>query len=97
MRLPLFDEYRRRSVQLESMNELLNEIKRGAVELLVEEELEQKLTGGRPLRIKAGFDPTAPDLHLGHTVLINKLRSLQADGPSDSLPDRRLYRHDRRS
>ena len=80
MRLPLFDEYRRRSVQLESMNELLNEIKRGAVELLVEEELEQKLTGGRPLRIKAGFDPTAPDLHLGHTVLINKLRSLQQMG-----------------
>ncbi|MGA7949563.1 MAG: tyrosine--tRNA ligase [Thiobacillaceae bacterium] len=62
------------------MNELLNEIKRGAVELLVEEELEQKLTGGRPLRIKAGFDPTAPDLHLGHTVLINKLRSLQQMG-----------------
>ena len=80
MRLPLFDKYRRRSVQLESMNELLNEIKRGAVELLVEEELEQKLTGGRPLRIKAGFDPTAPDLHLGHTVLINKLRSLQQMG-----------------
>ncbi len=62
------------------MNELLNEIKRGAVELLIEEELKQKLAGGRPLRIKAGFDPTAPDLHLGHTVLINKLRSLQHMG-----------------
>lgn len=62
------------------MNEQLNEIKRGAVELLVEEELRQKLAGGRPLRIKAGFDPTAPDLHLGHTVLINKLRVLQQMG-----------------
>lgn len=62
------------------MNEQLNEIKRGAIELLVEEELKQKLTTGRPLRIKAGFDPTAPDLHLGHTVLINKLRSLQQMG-----------------
>ena len=62
------------------MNEQLNEIKRGAVELLVEEELRQKLVTTRPLRIKAGFDPTAPDLHLGHTVLINKLRALQQMG-----------------
>lgn len=62
------------------MNEQLNEIKRGAVEFLVEEELRRKLTAGRPLRIKAGFDPTAPDLHLGHTVLLNKLRSLQQMG-----------------
>ena len=66
--------------QLESMNEQLNEIKRGAVELLVEEELKQKLAAGWPLRIKAGFDPTAPDLHIGHTVLINKLRALQQMG-----------------
>ncbi|MDP3038184.1 MAG: tyrosine--tRNA ligase, partial [Rhodocyclaceae bacterium] len=49
-------------------------IRRGADELLVEAELVEKLKAGRPLRIKAGFDPTAPDLHLGHTVLINKLR-----------------------
>jgi tyrosyl-tRNA synthetase len=62
------------------MNEQLNEIKRGAVELLVEDELKQKLATGRPLRIKAGFDPTAPDLHIGHTVLINKLRALQQMG-----------------
>ncbi|HYP67697.1 MAG TPA: tyrosine--tRNA ligase [Thiobacillaceae bacterium] len=62
------------------MNEQLNEIKRGAVELLVEDELKQKLSLRTPLRIKAGFDPTAPDLHLGHTVLINKLRSLQQMG-----------------
>jgi tyrosyl-tRNA synthetase len=52
-------------------------IKRGADELLIEAELIEKLKIGRPLRIKAGFDPTAPDLHLGHTVLINKLRHFQ--------------------
>ncbi len=52
-------------------------IKRGADELLIEAELIEKLKTGRPLRIKAGFDPTAPDLHLGHTVLINKLRHFQ--------------------
>ncbi len=52
-------------------------IKRGADELLIESELVEKLKTGRPLRIKAGFDPTAPDLHLGHTVLINKLRHFQ--------------------
>ena len=55
----------------------LDIIKRGSEELLVEEELVDKLKSGRPLRVKAGFDPTAPDLHLGHTVLINKLRQLQ--------------------
>ena len=52
-------------------------IKRGAVEVLPEEELIGKLKKGRPLRIKAGFDPTAPDLHLGHTVLIQKLKQFQ--------------------
>lgn len=52
-------------------------IKRGADELLIEQELIEKLKSGKPLRIKAGFDPTAPDLHLGHTVLINKLRQFQ--------------------
>ena len=52
-------------------------IKRGADELLIEAELVDKLKSGRPLRVKAGFDPTAPDLHLGHTVLINKLRHFQ--------------------
>ncbi len=55
-------------------------IKRGADELLVEAELVEKLKTGRPLRIKAGFDPTAPDLHLGHTVLINKMRHFQEVG-----------------
>jgi tyrosyl-tRNA synthetase len=58
----------------------LQEIKRGADELLVEAELVEKLKTGRPLRIKAGFDPTAPDLHLGHTVLLNKLRQFQTLG-----------------
>ena len=55
-------------------------IKRGCVELLIEKELEEKLATGRPLIIKASFDPTAPDLHLGHTVLIQKLRQLQQLG-----------------
>jgi tyrosyl-tRNA synthetase len=63
--------------QLPSINEVLEIAKRGCDELLVEQELLDKLKQGRPLRIKAGFDPTAPDLHLGHTVLINKLRQLQ--------------------
>ena len=57
--------------------ETLDLIKRGASELLLEAELRQKLAKGQPLRIKAGFDPTAPDLHLGHTVLLNKMRQLQ--------------------
>lgn len=55
----------------------LQSIRRGCDELLIEAELVDKLRAGRPLRIKAGFDPTAPDLHLGHTVLINKLRHFQ--------------------
>jgi tyrosyl-tRNA synthetase len=55
-------------------------IKRGTDEILLEEALRRKLALGRPLRIKAGFDPTAPDLHLGHTVLLNKLRQLQDFG-----------------
>lgn len=55
-------------------------VKRGADELLIENELIVKLKSGRPLRVKAGFDPTAPDLHLGHTVLINKLRHFQELG-----------------
>ena len=58
----------------------LAEIKRGTDEILPEEELITKLKTGKPLTIKAGFDPTAPDLHLGHTVLINKLRTFQQLG-----------------
>ncbi len=60
-----------------SIDEALAVIKRGMDELISEEALIEKLKEGRPLRIKAGFDPTAPDLHLGHTVLINKLRQFQ--------------------
>ncbi len=55
-------------------------ISRGAEEVLIEEELKKKLDSGKRLNIKAGFDPTAPDLHLGHTVLINKLRQFQTLG-----------------
>ncbi len=60
--------------------EQLLELGRGAQELLVAAELEKKLARGRPLKVKAGFDPTAPDLHLGHTVLINKMRQFQQFG-----------------
>lgn len=60
-----------------SVTEALEQIRRGAEEILLESELVEKLQRGTPLRIKAGFDPTAPDLHLGHTVLINKLRQFQ--------------------
>ena len=60
-----------------SIEDCLLQIKRGSDELLVEAELVERLKSGRPLRVKAGFDPTAPDLHLGHTVLLNKLRHFQ--------------------
>lgn len=63
-----------------ALDEVLSIIRRGAEEILVEEELIEKLKAGRPLRVKAGFDPTAPDLHLGHTVLLNKMRQLQDMG-----------------
>jgi tyrosyl-tRNA synthetase len=62
------------------VQEAMAEICRGAEEILVENELQEKLASGKPLRIKAGFDPTAPDLHLGHTVLINKMRQFQQMG-----------------
>ncbi|SDS83866.1 tyrosyl-tRNA synthetase [Halopseudomonas sabulinigri] len=65
---------------MKPVDEQLALIKRGADEILVESELRTKLERGTPLRIKAGFDPTAPDLHLGHTVLINKLRQFQELG-----------------
>lgn len=61
-------------------DEMLAQLLRGADEVLIEQELIKKLEEGRPLRIKAGFDPTAPDLHLGHTVLINKLKQFQDFG-----------------
>jgi tyrosyl-tRNA synthetase len=62
------------------VQEQLAELRRGTAEILLESDLEKKLGTGRPLRIKAGFDPTAPDLHLGHTVLINKMALFQRLG-----------------
>jgi len=62
---------------MRAIEEEIEQIERGSEELLIRAELLEKLKAGRPLRIKAGFDPTAPDLHLGHTVLINKLRHFQ--------------------
>ncbi len=58
----------------------LAELTRGAVDVLKREELDERLEAGRPLVVKAGFDPTAPDLHLGHTVLLNKMRQFQERG-----------------
>jgi tyrosyl-tRNA synthetase len=63
-----------------SAAEQMMELRRGAEEILLETDLERKLARGRPLVVKAGFDPTAPDLHLGHTVLINKMRQFQVLG-----------------
>jgi tyrosyl-tRNA synthetase len=61
----------------EEMNDVFEKIKRGTNEIISIEELEKKLSSGRKLRIKLGVDPTAPDLHLGHTVIINKLKTFQ--------------------
>ena len=65
---------------MQDVSEQLAELRRGAHEVLPEADLIRKLATGRPLRIKAGFDPTAPDLHLGHTVLLNKMRQFQQLG-----------------
>ncbi|HSX61033.1 MAG TPA: tyrosine--tRNA ligase, partial [Tahibacter sp.] len=62
---------------MSQLQEALDLIGRGAEEIIKREDLETRLKLGRPLRIKAGFDPTAPDLHLGHTVLLNKMRQFQ--------------------
>lgn len=72
LKLTIFTKY-----NVMAQQEALDLIKRGCDELLLEDELKQRLALDRPLRIKAGFDPTAPDLHLGHTVLLNKMRQLQ--------------------
>ncbi|HJP41972.1 MAG TPA: tyrosine--tRNA ligase, partial [Gammaproteobacteria bacterium] len=61
-------------------NKQLQEIKRGTVEILVEEEFIERLRQEKPLKVKVGFDPTAPDLHIGHTVIINKMRQFQEFG-----------------
>jgi len=64
----------------QSQKDAMQQVKRGCDEILLEAELQEKFSRGKPLRIKAGFDPTAPDLHLGHTVLINKMRQFQELG-----------------
>ncbi len=64
----------------DNLEEQIAELKRGAVDLIHEADLRHRIARGAPLRVKAGFDPTAPDLHLGHTVLINKLRQFQEFG-----------------
>ena len=66
--------------KVDSVSEQMAELTRGAEEVLVEAELRERLAAGKPLRIKAGFDPTAPDLHLGHTVLLNRMRRFQEYG-----------------
>ena len=62
---------------MSDINDAIEQIARGTVDLIKREDLETRLKTGRPLRIKAGFDPTAPDLHIGHTVLLNKMRQFQ--------------------
>ena len=65
---------------MSAIKQAIQTIRRGSDELIVEEELGKKLASGRKLRVKLGLDPTAPDLHLGHTVVINKLRDFQELG-----------------
>jgi tyrosyl-tRNA synthetase len=65
---------------MSSLDQSLEIIRRGTEEILLEDDLLERLKTGKPLRVKAGFDPTAPDLHLGHTVLLNKMRQLQELG-----------------
>lgn len=69
-----------RRVKMSALDNALQIIKRGTEEILLEDELIERLKSGKPLRVKAGFDPTAPDLHLGHTVLLNKMRQFQDMG-----------------
>src|SRR5687767_12829265 len=71
---------------MSATEQAIQTIRRGAEELIVEEELAKKLASGRKLRIKLGLDPTAPDLHLGHTVVINKLRDFQLLGHQVQFP-----------
>ena len=63
-----------------NLDEQIAELERGAHEVLIAADLVKKLRRGTPLRVKAGFDPTAPDLHIGHTVLLNKMRQFQQFG-----------------
>src|SRR5689334_4349136 len=69
-----------RQSNMSAIEQAIQTIRRGSDELIVEAELKKKLATGRKLRVKLGLDPTAPDLHLGHTVVINKLRDFQSLG-----------------
>src|SRR5204862_3720824 len=69
-----------RQSNMSAIEQAIQTIRRGSDELIVEAELKKKLAAGRKLRVKLGLDPTAPDLHLGHTVVINKLRDFQSLG-----------------
>ena len=84
-----------------TIDEQLAYLRKGMAEIIREEDLRERLVAaakeGRPLRVKAGFDPTAPDLHLGHTVLIRKMKHFQDLRPHRHLPDRRHDRPHRRS
>ena len=79
-----------------SIDEQLTYLKKGLADLIREEDLRERLIQaektGRPLRVKAGFDPTAPDLHLGHTVLLRKMKHFQDLGHTRDLSDRRQHR-----
>lgn len=77
--------------------EQLAELKRGTDQLFSEQDLIEKLKENRPLRIKLGADPTAPDIHLGHTVVLNKLRQFQNFGHHRYVFDRGFHRNRRRS
>src|SRR5207302_599532 len=74
---PLHDRFHGNEMDFKDQ---MAELERGAHEVLIGAELMRKLRRGKPLRVKAGFDPTAPDLHLGHTVLLNKMRQFQQLG-----------------
>ena len=65
---------------MKPIDKVMAELRRGVEEIIPEEELIARLKGDRPLRVKVGFDPTAPDLHLGHTVVVNKMRQFQDFG-----------------
>jgi tyrosyl-tRNA synthetase len=76
----MIEKYQEETAVMASTEEALEIIRRGSEEILLEEDLIARLKSGKPLRVKAGFDPTAPDLHLGHTVLLNKMRQFQELG-----------------
>ena len=84
-----------------TIDEQLAYLAKGTTEVIREAELRAKLEKsaktGKPLRVKLGADPTAPDIHLGHTVVIRKLARISGTGPHCSFPDRRLHRIDWRS